>query len=519
MKLLSLKVQITLSVILLIAGVVSSFSWTAARIQKNVIHEEMTEIVILQGRNLALSYAKPLLHTDPEFELHPHISRVLEKNIDITGIIVVDREGMIKGHSDLRMIDKKYIPSSTLVRIEDVTLLSAVEELRGDDDVLEVKIPVNELNESIGFVYLTYSKRRMQQALADLYYRIIKIGLIALVAGSFISLLLAFHITKPVRKLTDGAELIGKGKLRTRIEVKSGKEIQALADTFNQMAERLESDRAVMIEKERMDKELEIAKEIQETLLPSNIPDTDDFEMEAFYNPAAQVGGDYYDIIPIDKNRLMLVVGDVAGKGVPGLVIMAMVRVMVRDLAKRGESPADLLRYLNIHLKKDIKENLFLTIFCGILDTKTKIFDYASAAHMPLIHYSHEEEKVYSLRTRAKPLGFFPDEIFSQGLEESRLVLKPGDLILQYTDGLNEMHNSSGDEFGIEPIGPIVKEAAPGGARHLLNVILDNLDRFRGEVPQSDDLTLLAVNMVGSGAEKNDSKKKEYSGTIAGERI
>ncbi len=498
MKILSLKIQITLSVILLVAGIVGAFSLTVARIQKNIVLEEMTEIVILQGRNLALNYSKPLLHSDPEFELHPHISRVLEKNADIIQIIVVDNAGIIKGHSDLRMIDGRYAHSPGLERTKGSSRLDGIEELRENDDILEAKIPIIDQDESIGHVYLTYSKKRMRQAVAAIYSRVLKIGLSALVAGSVISLLLALHITRPVSILTEGAELIGQGNLDTRITVKSGREIQALADTFNQMAVRLKSDRIAMLEKERMDKELEIAKSIQETLLPSDMPVMKGYQLETYYNPAQEVGGDYFDVIPIGGNRIMFIVGDVAGKGVPGLVIMAMARVMVRDLAKRGENPARLLRYLNIHLGQDIKNNIFLTLFCGILDTEKRTFDYASAAHMPILFYRHKEQTVYSLGTKAKPLGIFDDDVFSVGLEENRLVLEPGDLILQYTDGLTEMRNLSGDEYGFDRITSIVKGSARKGARDLLPEILSDLGEFRAEAAQSDDLTLLALSLTGN---------------------
>ncbi|MBN1165070.1 MAG: PP2C family protein-serine/threonine phosphatase [Candidatus Krumholzibacteriota bacterium] len=511
---MSLKVQITFFVIMLVAGVVGAFSWTIARVQKKIILQEMTEIVILQGRNLALSYSKPLLHSDPEFELHPHISRVLENNADIIRIVVVDRVGIIKGHGDLRMIDSKYVPPAGLIRAKYVTHLLDREDLREDEDILEARIPVIDQDETIGYVYLAYSKQRMREALKEIYNRIIKIGLIALAVGSLVSLLLVIYITKPVSILTDGAELIGKGNFETRIKVRSVKEIQVLADTFNQMALRLEKGREAMREKERMDKELEIAKSIQETLLPSDIPKMKNFELDAFYNPAAQVGGDYFDLIPVDKNRLMLVVGDVAGKGVPGLVIMAMARIIVRDLAQRGESPARLLRYLNVLLKRDIKENLFLTMFCGVLDVEKKTFDFASAAHMPLCYYRHDEKTVYMLPAQAKPLGFFPDEVFSSGLEESRLIMKPGDLIMQYTDGLNETRNAAGEEFGLERLKDLIAVAAPGGARRVLSAVRENLERFRGETPRGDDLTLLAVNLLSADSGMESKGTAESPETI-----
>lgn len=495
MKAMNLKVQITFFVILLIMGLVAAFSLTTARIQRTVLMSEIRQKVVLQGRNLALSFAKPLLHEDPEFELHPHISRIKGENREIVSIVVVDNRGLIKGHSDLRMIDEKYGKPMLAVPVDDRRLLKEGELLGMNGDMLFAGIPVTEQGERIGFVYLEYSALSMKESLEAIYGRIIRIGLLALGAGAVMALLLASHITRPISRLTAGAELIGEGRFDTRIEVRSVSEIKTLAGTFNRMAASLEESRKVLRDKERMDKELEIARSIQQTLLPGRIPELKRYSIAAFYNSAEKVGGDYYDIIRIDDDRLMLVVGDVSGKGVPGLVVMAMARLMVRDLAQRGEGPARLLRYLNWLLKKDIGGNLFLTMFCGILDQKDGTFCFASAAHMPLIHYSGKDGTVRAFRTKAKPLGFFDDEIFEKGLEESVIRLEPGDLVLEYTDGVSEMRNSDGEEFGIERTNETVNLLGTLGADGIVEGLMRRLDEFRGTEPQSDDLTLLAVSM------------------------
>ncbi|MCK4537636.1 MAG: SpoIIE family protein phosphatase [Candidatus Krumholzibacteria bacterium] len=495
MKAINLKLQITIFVILLIAGLVTAFSLTSARIQQATLLEEVRQKVVLQGRNLALNYAKPLLHEDPEFELHPHIRRVLRGDRNIKKIVVVDREGNIKGHREMKMIDVPFKEDAGFTIVGDMSGLASDESLKIRDDVLLVSTPITDQDETIGTVFIEYSTAGMARTLAEGRKRIMWIGLIALGVGALMSLLLAVLIARPVNHLTRGAELIGQGRLDTRINVKSVREMNILADTFNRMASSLEKSRNVMKEKERLDKELEIARSIQKTLLPSDIPEAEKFDIDAYYNSAELVGGDYYDIIPLVNNRIMFVVGDVAGKGVPGLVVMAMARMMVRDLAQRGENPARLLRHLNALLLKDIRNNMFLTMFCGVLDLESNGFVWASAAHMPFVYFRGRDQSVRMLRTKAKPLGIFHDEIFNKGLEEYRLTFEPGDMLLQYTDGLNEMRDREGAEFGLERVEEIVKRVAPRGAADLLAAIKESLDEFRGEVPQSDDLTLLALRM------------------------
>lgn len=509
MRTLNFKIQITMLVSLLVAGLVAAFSWTVATRERSMIQAEVLQRVILQGRNLALSSAKPLLHEDPEFELHPLVSRVQERDRDIVGIVVVDHRGIVKGHRDIKAVDDEYVPLPGLRSVDQATLRSIGEEIRENDEIIDVSIPVTDQRERIGTVHLQYSKREVREAVAGIRGRIIRIGLFALVIGVLISLLLAFHITRPVSALTKGAESIGKGKLDTRITIRSVKEIQALAHTFNEMARSLEESRRAMLDKERLEKELEIAREIQETLLPAHLPHLRNFEIDAYYHPASQVGGDYFDLIKVDERHLMIAVGDVAGKGVPGLVIMAMTRMLVRHLALRGERPSKLLRHLNVLLKRDMKRNLFLTLFCGLLDKEEGTLSFASAAHMPLIVYHSSEQMVRMVKTQAKPIGVFADDVFSKGLDEVTIQIRPGDCFLQFTDGLNEMRNPGGAEFGVDRIMQTVYDEAKGGARHLLAEIRRRLEAFRRDAPQSDDLTLLAVSALPTGMERVIEERME----------
>ncbi|HUV36930.1 MAG TPA: SpoIIE family protein phosphatase [Patescibacteria group bacterium] len=509
MQNLSFKIQIAMLVSLLVAGLVAAFSWTVATRERSMILSEVLHRVVLQGRNLALSSAKPLLHEDPEFELHPLVAKVIEYDHDVVSIVVVDHNSVIKGHRDVAAIDKVYIPLKELRPIDQVTHQSAGETFRENESFIEVSVPVTDRRERIGTVYLQYSKRGIREAMDTIKGRILRIGLFALAVGVLLSLLLAFHITSPISKLTRGAESIGRGNLDTRIKIRSVKEIQALAHTFNEMARSLEESHRAMLDKERMEKELEIAREIQETLLPAHLPHLRNFEIDAYYHPASQVGGDYFDLIRVDERHLMIVVGDVAGKGVPGLVIMAMARILVRHLALKGERPSKLLRHLNVLLKRDMKRNLFLTLFCGLLDTHDGTLRFASAAHMPLIVYHSNEQMVRMMSTKARPVGIFSDEVFSQGLEEYVVCLQPGDLLLQFTDGLNEMRDPAGNEFGIERIMQTAYDEAKGGARHLIAEIKRRLGEFRHGELQSDDLTLLAVSALPAGMERVNEERME----------
>jgi serine phosphatase RsbU (regulator of sigma subunit) len=515
MKAVGLKVQITVLVMLLIAGIVTAFSWTMATQEHRLMLVELQQRVLIQARHISLVSSKPLLHADPEFELHPLITRVMRTDHNIAAITVTDSRGVVKGHPDVMMIDASYEDLPDLESVEAPPFLADSDEIKENERVFQISVPVTDHGERIGTVHLQYSKDEIQQAVDRMNLRIMRIGLISILLGALISILLALHITRPVSILTKSVEAIGKGRLDTRIKIDSIREIETLASTFNEMARRLEEDQRALVDKKRMEKELEIAHDIQETLLPSALPHLRSYEMDVYYHPAAQVGGDYFDLIPLDDKHMYVVVGDVAGKGVPGLVVMAMVRVIVRALALQRENPEQLLRRLNSLLKKDMRKNLFVTIFCGLLDSTDGTLTFASAAHMPLLLYHGKDRLVEMLRTKAKPLGIFEDEVFSRDLEEQTIKLMPGDLFMQYTDGLTETNNANGEEFGLARVMQIAVDEAAGGARHFLEKVKQRLKDFRGNEPQSDDLTLLTVNALPEGLERAPADRMEMLDRVA----
>jgi serine phosphatase RsbU (regulator of sigma subunit) len=513
MKAVGLKVQITVLVIFLLTGIVAAFSWMVATNEHKTLLTEVKKRVQLSARNVSMNVSRALVAGSAESELRTLITGLKKADPSISSIVVVDDEGIIKGQQETLLEAGEYGKTGDT---DDVVTPRSTEseELREWEDWFEAVVPIMHRDERIGTVYVRYSKDGITLAVDSINTRLMRLGLIAIIVGAFVSLMLASYIVSPVSALTRSVEAFGRGKLDSRIEVHSIREIQTLANAFNEMARRIRSDRKSLIEKERIEKELEIAHEIQGTLLPSALPHLVNYEMDVYYHPASQVGGDYFDLIRLDDKHLVIVVGDVAGKGVPGLVIMAMVRVIVRALAFQRERPADLLRHLNILLKKDMKKNIFVTLFCGLLDSERGTLDFASAAHMPLLVYHGRDRTVQMLGTKTKPLGLFPDSEFSKDLEEKSVRLLPGDLFMQYTDGLNEMKNIMSEEFGIERVMRLAVDEAAGGSRHFINQLKRHLSEFRGDEPQSDDLTLLAINALPEGMERAPVEKMELLDTV-----
>src|ERR671911_870737 len=240
-------------------------------------------------------------------------------------------------------------------------------------------------------------------------------------------------------------------------------------------------------ERERIEQELQVARQIQQELLPETIPELEGWRIAAYYGPAREVGGDFYDFLEFPDGRLGLVVGDATGHGMPAALVMATTRGMLRAVIQSWESPGEVLARVNEALVADIPPSTFVTCFYGVLDPKDGHLSYANAGHnLPCRRHNGQADE---LRARGMPLGLMA----GMGYEEKEAVLEVGDSTLFYSDGLVEAHDSSGEMFGFPRLRRLVAErAAEEGS--LVDILTDELRSFTGDGwEQEDDITLLTL--------------------------
>src|SRR5215217_4016539 len=242
-------------------------------------------------------------------------------------------------------------------------------------------------------------------------------------------------------------------------------------------------------ERERIEQELRVARLIQQTLLPKAVPELGGWNVAAYYQPAREVGGDFYDFLELDDGHLGLVVGDVTDKGVPAALVMATTRAMLRASAQRLDSPAEVLRQVNDVIVRDIPPNMFITCLYAILDTRSGKLRYANAGHdLPYLRHKGRSGDTTELRATGMPLGLMPGMFY----EEKEAVLEEGDSILFYSDGLVEAHDPHYEMFGFPRLQGFVG-AHPGGAT-MIDFLLKELARFVGDSwEQEDDITLVTL--------------------------
>jgi hypothetical protein len=248
-----------------------------------------------------------------------------------------------------------------------------------------------------------------------------------------------------------------------------------------------QKDKLRDLEHAYLQQELSMARDIQQALLPKDLPQLDGWKISCRYKPAREVGGDFYDFLELEGDRLGLVVGDAAGHGMPAALVMATARSMLRAVSQASESPGEVLRRANDPLFTDIPPSMFITCFYAILDPKSGRLLYANAGHdLPYLHRGGDAKE---LKARGMPLGLMP----GMSYEEQEITLEAGDSALFYSDGLVEAHDPQRREmFGFPRLRALVAEHGEDGS--LVEILLEELHSFTGDGwEQEDDITLLTL--------------------------
>ncbi len=267
------------------------------------------------------------------------------------------------------------------------------------------------------------------------------------------------------------------------------RDLQAKNRELEQAYRELQAAQAQIIEKERLERELAVARRIQLSMLPRTLPRVEGFDFAALTIPAHAVGGDFYDFIVLGDDRLGIVVGDVMGKGVGAALFMAATRSLLREEAVRTGTPQAVLENVNEQLLQMNDEGVFVTVLYGVLQRTTRDFVYARAGHeLPLL--IDASGAVMTLpRGQGVPLAIMPD----LDLDEQTVTMTPGSTLVLYTDGVTDTTNGEGTCFGPEQLREVLKSSHAAPAQQICDTVLQAVRLHQGAAPQADDVTLVAV--------------------------
>lgn len=273
--------------------------------------------------------------------------------------------------------------------------------------------------------------------------------------------------------------------------------LQALADQAS-VSVHYAKFSVALDEKRRLDYDLTVARRIQNALLPKSIPEIPGIELAAFSVPAQQIGGDYYDFVQIDDEHWGIAIADVSGKGIAAALVMSVCRSLLRVESSGCRSPAAVLKTINKMVVGDLSEDMFISMLYMILNTRTRELAVARGGHCEPIVCPGNGSAPWALDSRGMALGMADGETFDAVIEEKRLVLAPGDMVVAYTDGVTEAQDLQQDEWGVLNLVKAIQITAleGGGAAQVASDVEQKLIQYTGENPQYDDMTLVALKLA-----------------------
>ena len=311
----------------------------------------------------------------------------------------------------------------------------------------------------------------------------------------FITIKVSKNITKPISVLNDEVKQLGNGRFDYQSHIDTGDEIEELSLSFESMTKELknyiENLARVTAEKERIGAELDVAKKIQASMLPSifpPFPERREFDLYASMEPAKEVGGDFYDFFLVDDNTLAVVIADVSGKGVPAALFMVIAKTLIKNNAQSGKSPKEVFETVNNILCDNNDADMFVTAFMGYLDIPAGRFTFVNAGHNPpLLRTGRQFD-----RLKTKP-GFILAGMEDMAYKQDEIMLNSGDELFLYTDGVTEAVNHDLELFGEPRLLETMSRYPDLPLREFAVSIKREIDTFAGGAEQADDITMLAL--------------------------
>ena len=354
------------------------------------------------------------------------------------------------------------------------------------------------LGETVGIIGMDIAQQTVIQIRREFFgHFLISIGA-CLCFSLVVGLLSSVWLTKPIRRVVHGMEIVANGDMEYKLGRFSETEFDRMSGIFNKMTgslKRMMRELAKTVrENERVKRELEIATEIQRSIFPEHPPEIEGLEIEAKSVPAKEVGGDYYDFLSVPSGeRTGFIIADASGKGLPGTLYMTRSRSVFRVISSEESCPGKILNRANSYIAADASsgKGMFITVLYLLYDQKKKQMTYANAGHYQPLWFKGREKVFHELTASGIPVGIMPDQTYP----EETIQLSPKDLLVLYTDGLIEARAESGGMFGIERLKRLIEQNSSLSAHELFVKIEAKIQKFIGQAPPFDDLTLIVIRV------------------------
>jgi len=515
----SLGVKLTVTSTLLVAIIVAFLGYTHAvsiREEHDTWAQTRTETfkstVLSQAESaagvIAVTVSEHLIGTELE-PLDLVARRLVKEDPRILAVRIANARGDVLADST------KKVEVAAIAKLSGAEASwlapSATETTLDGKRILVVRRPIHDpdathASASIGAVDFTYDLSALDQALADIETQrkdaisrslgfTLKIGIVALLLGALLSLVQGMRYARPIKKLALTTSRIAQGDLGARVEVKKSDEIGALGVQFNHMADRIQQLLTESVAKAELEHELALAREIQSVLVPGpGNHAAPGIEVAGYYEPAFNVGGDFWDLSALPRGRSAILIGDVTGHGVPASILTATAKGCLdtlRHVHGGDMQVAETMRVLDRVIHDAGHGAFFMTATAIVLDATENALYYSAAAHPPgvLLRWTESGVKVSRLAARGNRLG----DGDAAGFEAKRIRVVKDDLLVWYTDGLVDAVNDEGRQYSARQLLHVLGQLDPREVRpeDVVRQVTKDLARFRGQVPLADDVTLV----------------------------
>ena len=524
---ISVKMILTsVSLITLVVGLLGSISVIYSRRTFDEAAHRLSEAYdsALEARAQTLTQtmvesARAAIIQSDYSSLQTFVPEAAKTDSDVAALYVITDNGFVAAHSDPRLKEKPVseVDPQQGPELAQLTkpLAKQIEITVAGGEKVSGKLfarPVTAQGKKLGTLVVIYSRASLlrqlgaveegkQQQSQEYMVQIGLIGLLFVLVGAGLAVVQSLRITQPLKLLASRADQIARGDLSTRVEVNSLDEIGMLAENFNYMADRLQVLLDETAAKAVLEKELELARTIQETLVPTaDLIERGPVKVAGHFQPATQCGGDWWAVHDLPDNKVLIIIGDVTGHGVPAAMITAAAKAACdvgRALEGPRLTPSRLLELMNRAIFESARRKFVMTCFACVIDTRTKLIAYANAGHnFPYLYRApstlREGEAEFTvLMSRGNRLGDVPDSSFA----ESSQPLRTGDKLVFYTDGLIECENGGNEEYGEKRLRLSIRQAAELGPKEMRDSMMHVAGQFYADRPRKDDITLVVAHI------------------------
>jgi serine phosphatase RsbU (regulator of sigma subunit) len=324
--------------------------------------------------------------------------------------------------------------------------------------------------------------------------RIILLAVLAMAIGLILAIFISNRITRPIKKLKKSSEIIATGDFEHRVNIKTHDELEILGNSFNRMAADLDKSTKALVYKERVAKELELAKKIQNGLIPKEIPKLEGLDISAGIVPAEEIGGDVYDFLKRDENNTLFYLGDVTGHGVPSGILGSIANAMFYSHLNQPNIK-EIMVEVNRVLKAKSPPNMFITLCLLNWAEDKKKLSYVNAGHEQIIRFNSSDKSVELLKGGGIALGMFPD--INKMIQKQDVPIEKGDCAVLYSDGIPEAWRSEKEQYGMDRFKEAIqKYGTLKSATEIRNAILKEVSDFIGDHKRMDDITIMVIKRV-----------------------